>query len=273
VTGERVTIAEGGFNPTFQRHVAAYAAAAELLPPHGRVLDLGAGTGHSAALLAPRPSIAVDLDPGALAGQDRPTVVADMRDLPFPDASFPSVVTVQSIEHVPDPERALAEIARVLAPGGVAVVITPNRLTFARPDEIIDPYHHVELDAAQLRALCAPQFAQVELRGLFGSPRYLALVAEEHARLDALLRRDPLRLRRLVPRRARQVLYDRLLARARRAPDPRAAAVTPDDFSLACSPLSECLDLVAVCRARSERSAGTALEHASTTTSGSRGAR
>ena len=39
---------------------------------------------------------------------------------------------VHSIEHVPDPERALAEVARVLEPGGVAVFVTPNRLTFAR---------------------------------------------------------------------------------------------------------------------------------------------
>jgi SAM-dependent methyltransferase len=172
-----------------------------------------------------------------------------MRALPFPDASFASAVSIQSIEHVPDPDRALAEMARVLAPGGVAVIVTPNRLTFGRPDEIIDPYHYVELDAEQLRALCARHFTSVELRGLFGSDRYLALVAAEHARLDALLRRDPLRLRRLVPRRARQALYDRLLARARNAPDPRAAAITPDDFSLACDPLAACLDLVAVCRA------------------------
>ena len=248
-TGERVTTREGGFNPTFQRHVAAYARAAEVLPRNGRVLDVGAGTGHSAALLAPRESVAVDVDPDALSGQGRLSAVADMRALPFPDASFASAVSIQSIEHVPDPDRALAEIARVLAPGGVAVVVTPNRLTFGRPDEIIDPYHYVELDAEQLRALCAPHFASVELRGLFGSDRYLALVGAEHARLDALLRRDPLRLRRLVPRRARQALYDRLLARARNAPDPRAAAITPDDFFLACDPLDACLDLVAVCRA------------------------
>ena len=196
-----------------------------MLPRDGRVLDVGAGTGHSAALLAPRESVAVDVDPDALSGQGRLSAVADMRALPFPDASFASAVSIQSIEHVPDPDRALAEIARVLAPGGVAVIVTPNRLTFGRPDEIIDPYHYVELDAEQLRALCAPHFASVELRGLFGSDRYLALVGAEHARLDALLRRDPLRLRRLVRRRARGAL-DRLLARARNAPDPRAAAIS-----------------------------------------------
>jgi SAM-dependent methyltransferase len=248
-TGERVTTPEGGFNPTYQRHVAAYARCAELLPPEGPVLDVGAGTGHSAALLAPRESVAVDVDAKALRGQDRTTVVADMRALPFPDATFGSAIAVQSIEHVPDPERALAEIARVLRPGGVAAIVTPNRLTFARPDEIIDPYHYVELDAGELEVLCAPHFAGVEVQGLFGSDRYRALVADEHARLDALLRRDPLRLRRFVPRRARQVLYDLLLARARRHPDPRAAAITPDDFALGTAPLTECLDLVAVCHA------------------------
>ena len=93
-----------------------------------------------------------------------------------------------------------------------------------------------------------PRFDERELRGLFGSPRYLELVAAEHAKLDRLLRRDPLRLRRLVPRALRQRLYDGLLARDRRDPDPSAAAIEPDDFELRGEPLDECLDLVAVCR-------------------------
>jgi SAM-dependent methyltransferase len=249
VTGERVSTPVGGFNPTYQRHVAAYARCAELLPP-GRVLDLGAGTGHSAALLAPRESVAVDLDPDALSGQDRETVVADMRALPFPDQSFASVLAVQSIEHVPDPERAVAEIARVLKrPGGVAILVTPNRLTFGRPDEVIDPYHYVEFDARDLRELCAPAFTSLEILGLFGSERYREISSREHRRLDALLARDPLRLRRLVPRGLRQRLYDALLRRARRDADPLAASITPEDFTLANAPLDECLDLVAVCRA------------------------
>ena len=170
-----------------------------------------------------------------------------MRALPLPDGAFASVLSVQSIEHVPDPERVLAEVVRVLEPDGVAVFVTPNRLTFARADEIIDPYHYVEYDAEQLQALCAPRFESVEVRGLFGSERYLELVAEQRARLDSLLAKDPLRLRRFVPRRLRQRLYDRQLARERREVDPRAAAIVPADFRLADGPLDEALDLVAVC--------------------------
>ena len=247
VSGERVSVREGGFNPTWQRHRAAYAACARLLP-EGRTLDLGCGVGHSVDLLAPRETVGVDRDAAALAGQARETHVADMRALPFGTGSFAGVISVQSIEHVPDPERVLGEVARVLEPEGAAVFVTPNRLTFARPDEIIDPYHYVEFDAGELRDLCLRSFASVELRGLFGSERYRAFVSAEHRRLDALLRRDPLRLRRLVPRPVRQLLYDRMLARARRRSDPAADAIDLDDFELGEGPLEQALDLVALCR-------------------------
>lgn len=249
VTGERVSTPEGGFKPTWERHVAAYRAVSELLPPDASpVLDVGCGIGHSYHLLEPRETVGVDLEPEALAGQQRRTIVADMRELPLPDASFASFVSVQSIEHVPDPERALAEARRVLRPDGIAIFITPNRLTFGRPDEIIDPYHDVEYDQHQLRALCERFFETVELHGLFGSPRYLALIDAEKARLDQLLRLDPLRLRRFVPRRARQLAYDTQLRRERAQATPEAAAIELDDFELRDGPLDEALDLVAVCR-------------------------
>jgi SAM-dependent methyltransferase len=247
ITGERAMSSEGGFNPAWQRHAAEYALLAPELGP-GRVLDLGCGVGHSYAALSPRETVGVDVDAGSLAGQERETVVADMRALPFPDASFGSVLSVHAIEHVPDPERVVAEAARVLEPGGVAVFVTPNRLTFGRPDEIIDPYHHVELDPEQLRRLCAGSFGDVRLRGVFGSERYMELFRAERAKLDRLLGRDPLRLRRLVPNRVRRLLYDLLLRRNRRDADPRAAAITTADFRLADEDLESALDLCAICR-------------------------
>jgi SAM-dependent methyltransferase len=255
VTGERVVTAEGGFNPSFQRHVATYRLCAPLLPP-GRVLDLGCGIGHSISALAPRESVGLDRSADAIAGQERETVLADMRELPFADGSFASVLAVHSIEHVPDARRVLEEIVRVLEPGGTAVVATPNRLQFARPDEIIDPYHYVEYDPDELRALCAQFFAEVEILGLFGSRHWRAVVEDELSRLERLLRRDRLRLRRLVPRRVRQRLYDWMLTRSRVGnPDPRAARIRPDDFELRCEPVEAAFDLVAVCRGPRESAA------------------
>jgi SAM-dependent methyltransferase len=246
ITGERVTTAQGGFNPSFQRHRAEYRLCAGLLGG-GRVLDLGCGTGHSWTELSPRETVGVDVAAAALAGQERETHQADMRTLPFPDAGFDAVVSVQSIEHVPDARPVLAEVARVLAPSGRAIFVTPNRLTFGRPDEIIDPYHYVEYDAGQLAALCAPYFEAVEIQGLHASERYMAIHDDERRELDRLLRRDPLRLRRLVPRRVKQYLYDQRLSGDRARPRAGALAIAVDDFWLQAGRTADAIDLFAVC--------------------------
>ncbi|MCB0867312.1 MAG: class I SAM-dependent methyltransferase [Solirubrobacterales bacterium] len=247
ITGERVVTPEGGFNPTWQRHVAAY----RLLEPEfglGRLLDLGCGVGHSFHLLDPRETVGVDIEPDALQGQDRETHVADMRDLPFDPASFESVFSVHSLEHVPDPERVLAEVARVITADGTAAFVTPNRLTFGRPDEIIDPFHFIEFDARQLEELCGAEFNDVVIHGIFGSDRYMTIHDREREKLDRLLGFDPLKLRRLVPNRARRGLYDTMLNRSRSLEDPEAEAITVDDFSLGDQGLETALDVVAVCR-------------------------
>lgn len=245
-TGERVSTAEGGFNPSFQRHRAEYRLAASLIGD-GRTLDLGCGTGHSFRELAPRETVGVDVAPAGLAGQPRETHVADMRRLPFARGSFQSVVAIQSIEHVPDPYSVLAEIARVLVPGGRAVLVTPNRLTFGRPDEIIDPYHYIEYDHAELRRLCEPFFRSVEVLGLRASERYLAIHDRERRELERLLALDPLRLRRLVPRVVKQRLYDRRLSADRRGERPEALEIVPEDFRLSAEALESAIDLFAVC--------------------------
>lgn len=247
VTGERVSTAQGGFNPTWQRHAAAYALSAPFLAA-GRVLDLGCGVGHGSRWLGDRLVVGIDKHLAA-----RPSVCGDMRALPLANASVSSVLAVQSIEHVPDGRPVLSEAARVVRDGGTVVLVTPNRFTFGRADEVIDPYHFVEYSAGDLRSLCGKRFADVELLGLFGSPRYLEIFEEERRTLDRALRLDVLRIRRRLPRRAREALYDAMLrVRRRRAARPSISAISMDDFELRSHDIESCLDLVAVCK-RPER--------------------
>lgn len=59
---------------------------------------------------------------------------ADVRELPFRDASFDAVYSMGTIEHFEETEQAVKEIARVLKPGGRAIVGVPNRHDpFLRP--------------------------------------------------------------------------------------------------------------------------------------------
>jgi SAM-dependent methyltransferase len=60
--------------------------------------------------------------------------VADVRELPFRDASFDAIYSMGTIEHFDETERAVSEMARVLKPGGTVIVGVPNRYDpFLRP--------------------------------------------------------------------------------------------------------------------------------------------
>lgn len=106
-----------------------------LAPLTGDVLEVGAGTGINLpfyppavtrlVLTEPDPPMAKQLA-ARLQAAPRPGVElahADVQALPFADGSFDSVVATLLLCSVPQPEQALAEIQRVLRPGGVFVFL------------------------------------------------------------------------------------------------------------------------------------------------------
>ena len=98
-----------------------------------KLLDAGCGTGWFSARACSRGAVVTSLDVGErLLAQvakkcDSERVVGDVLALPFPDGHFDVVVSTEVIEHTVDPSRAIAELTRVLRPGGTLVVTVPNR--------------------------------------------------------------------------------------------------------------------------------------------------
>ena len=89
------------------------------------ILDVGCGPGYVSAAAAERGAIPIGLDFSAemiaIAKKMFPRIEfrqGDAQNLPFPDASFDRVVANFALLHLADPERACAEAARVLKPGG-----------------------------------------------------------------------------------------------------------------------------------------------------------
>lgn len=101
----------------------------------GRTLDLGCGTGRTLPLLRPGgPVVGVDPSHEALARARRrapgvPLVQASGEALPFRAGAFDTVVASLVFCSVPDPVRGLAEVRRVLAPGGALRMIEHVRST------------------------------------------------------------------------------------------------------------------------------------------------
>lgn len=104
--------------------------------PGRRLLDVGSGPGYVAAAAASRGSEVVGVDLAesmvALARELHPDLefeVADAQDLPFPEGSFETAVASFALFHMPRPDFALAELARVLRPGGRLAMTTGTRPT------------------------------------------------------------------------------------------------------------------------------------------------
>lgn len=100
------------------------------------VLDVGCGKGWLSRELVRRGVAVCSLDVGKVnprrALEQTPdrlhtAVVASAEHLPFADATFDCVVASEVIEHLPEPERAIAEMYRVVRPGGRVIVSTPYR--------------------------------------------------------------------------------------------------------------------------------------------------
>lgn len=105
----------------------AVAALARSLPGGARVIDAGAGEGQYAHHFSRHRYCGVDLGIGD-AGWDYSGLdtVADLTALPFRSAQFDAAVNVVTLEHVREPGCVLAELARVLAPGGRLLLVVPH---------------------------------------------------------------------------------------------------------------------------------------------------
>jgi ubiquinone/menaquinone biosynthesis C-methylase UbiE len=115
-------------NPIERRLVGTFFDRLESLLPTeapARILEVGAGEGVVAARVAARFPLAtmvtLDLD-AALPS----TVVGDACRLPFPMDSFDLVLAVEVLEHLPAPDIAIDEMARVARPGATAILSVPS---------------------------------------------------------------------------------------------------------------------------------------------------
>ena len=140
-----------GQNPEFQRMLHAYVEAMDI-DGAATVLDLGCGTGVAARVIAARPAfrgavtgidqsdrlveMATQLAAAEGLGERTRFVVGDSRSLDLPDGGFDAVVAHTLVSHVEEPLPVLAEMRRVVRPGGMVGVFDGDyaSITFDQAD-------------------------------------------------------------------------------------------------------------------------------------------
>ena len=165
-----------------------------------------------------------------------------MPPLPFRDASFDWVISFQVIEHIRDDRAFVAEIHRVLRPGGRFLVTTPNApMSLTR-----NPWHVREYTPEELRRLLLGPFSEVEALGVFGNGKVMDYYEENRRSVERITRFDLLDLQHRLPRWMLQLPYDLLnrLNRRRllRQNTDLTTSIRMDDYRI--GPVGEeCFDL------------------------------
>lgn len=104
------------------------------LPNGAKILDVGCGTGFNVGRLRDRGFDAMGVEPAVgmreRALERNPGVIldGDAENLPFPDASFDAVLSIEVIRYLADPVKSLREMRRVLKPGGTAFITAAPKL-------------------------------------------------------------------------------------------------------------------------------------------------
>jgi GT2 family glycosyltransferase/glycosyltransferase involved in cell wall biosynthesis/SAM-dependent methyltransferase len=177
-TGERMTSSVDG-QIEFE-HYHRYCLARDLCD--GRdVLDVASGEGYGSALLADvaRSVVGVEIDADAVEHAQTNYARDNLRflqgnalDIPLPDASVDAAVSFETLEHVAEHGRFLSEVRRVLRPGGLFIVSTPDRTVYSAHGVDPNPYHVLELTEPELRTLIRAHFGKARIlaqRAVLGS--------------------------------------------------------------------------------------------------------
>lgn len=206
-------------------HEAGYREVAACLGT-GLILDVGCGVGDESITLASegRRLFGIDYsaDTAILASQEWgtngskehliDTACMDGGTLAFRSECFDAVCSSHIIEHFTDPERHVAELARVCSDSGAVYVLTPNR-----PADFENPFHVYLFEQAQLASMLRLFFEDVEVKGLNGDEALLADFATRRSSGERLLKLDYFNLRRRLPRKLYVWAYEHALPLVYRA--------------------------------------------------------
>ena len=197
-------------NPIHQRLLRPYVLAPQYVK--GDLLEVGCGEGRGIDLLLPGIT--------SYTAIDKIAPVIDMLQKKYPqgrflsgnipplssfaDNSFDSLVSFQVIEHIQDDRLFLKEIHRVLKPGGIALLTTPNRpYSLSR-----NPWHIREYTAQELTNLAKVFFSTVTMHGITGNDKVMEYHARNKKSVDRLMRWDIFKLQYKLPAAILRVPYE-----------------------------------------------------------------
>ncbi len=197
ITSEKIT----SDNPIHQRLFKAYIIAQKYVS--GNILEIGCGEGRGIDTLLPHVTTftAVDKIESVITDLQKKYPQARFKAMSLPpltglaDNAYDSIVSFQVIEHIQNDVLFLKEIHRLLKPGAVALITTPNRkMSLSR-----NPWHIREYLSTELKALAEKIFDNVKMLGITGDETVMDYHEENRKSVERITRWDIFDLQHKLP--------------------------------------------------------------------------
>lgn len=168
-TGERLETTIWG--ETTAEHLHRYAMTLDLVT-NMSVLDLACGEGYGSYLLSKNAGsvTGIDIDNATIEKAGKKYIAPNLRfltgsatSIPLQENAFDIIVSFETIEHLTDHETMMKECKRVLKPGGLLIISTPNKKKYSGNSASQNPFHLKELSGDEFTALLQKHFSQVKL--------------------------------------------------------------------------------------------------------------
>jgi ubiquinone/menaquinone biosynthesis C-methylase UbiE len=172
--GERV-VPDKTETSLYKEHIDRYQFASKFIRDN-KILDLACGTGYGSHYLinkGAREVVGVDISPEAIEyaknhyyNENLNYICADALELPFSDGSFDAIVSFETIEHLQNDEKFIAQCHRIIKKDGLLIISTPNKRFWSpEQDQPCNEYHFREYSAPEFEELLASYFRDIELYG------------------------------------------------------------------------------------------------------------
>jgi 2-polyprenyl-3-methyl-5-hydroxy-6-metoxy-1,4-benzoquinol methylase len=158
---------------TLKAHIARYIFA-QNYTENKIVLDAACGAGYGSLMLAENSAqvYGIDISDNALDmatklynAENIKYTKGDIRELPYSAEAFDIIVSFETIEHILQAPAVLREFSRVLKPGGLLIISTPNAAVSSPDGYIKNPYHIIEYSKNEFTNLLQLNFQTVQLYG------------------------------------------------------------------------------------------------------------